>query len=53
MAVKIIEMISEDKIEARVREMAAQISKDYAGKEVRMIGILRGASFLGRNPAAS
>ena len=45
MAVKIIEMISEDKIEARVREMAAQISKDYAGKEIRMIGILRGASF--------
>ncbi len=45
MAVKIIEMIGEDKIEARVREMAAQISKDYAGKEIRMIGILRGASF--------
>ena len=27
MAVKIIEMISEDKIEARVREMAAEITK--------------------------
>lgn len=45
MAHTITELISEDKVEARVRELAAQISKDYEGKEIRMVGILKGASF--------
>ncbi|MBO5564993.1 MAG: hypoxanthine phosphoribosyltransferase [Lachnospiraceae bacterium] len=39
------EMISEAEIDKRIREMGAQISKDYEGKEVCLIGILKGASF--------
>lgn len=32
-----------DEIQKRVREMASQISKDYAGRELVIIGILKGA----------
>ena len=35
-------IISEEDIQARVRELAAQISHDYAGKELMLIGILKG-----------
>jgi len=38
-------MISEEEIQKRVKELAAQISEDYAGREVRLVGILKGASF--------
>ena len=41
----ITELISEEKIENRIREMAAQIEKDYAGEEVLFICTLRGAAF--------
>ena len=36
-------MISAEKIAARVREMGAQITKDYAGKQIVVIGVLQGA----------
>ena len=36
-------LISQEEIETRVNELAKQISKDYVGKEIRAIGILRGA----------
>jgi hypoxanthine phosphoribosyltransferase len=36
-------LISEDDIQARVLELAEQISSDYAGEEVVMIGVLKGA----------
>ena len=36
-------LISQEEIEARVKELAQQISRDYAGKEIRAVGILRGA----------
>lgn len=42
---KIETLISEDKIDARIRTLGAQISKDYEGKSIHMIGILKGASF--------
>lgn len=42
---KITEMISEERIDKRIREIAAQISEDYAGKEVRLICILKGSIF--------
>ncbi|MFQ9516694.1 MAG: hypoxanthine phosphoribosyltransferase [Eubacterium sp.] len=42
---KISQMISEEDIDRRVREIAAQISNDYAGKEVRLICILKGSVF--------
>ena len=36
-------LISPEKMQARVLEMAAQISHDYAGKEVVLVGVLVGA----------
>ena len=33
-------MIPEEKVLERIREMAAQITKDYAGKELKLICIL-------------
>ena len=43
MNTKISVMISEEEINKRVCEIAEQISKDYAGKEVRLICILKGS----------
>ena len=34
-----------DELQARVRELAAEISKDYAGREVMLLGVLKGAVF--------
>ena len=45
MSEKITELISEEKVDRRIRGMAEQISADYAGKEIRLIGILNGATF--------
>lgn len=45
MAETVTQMISEEEIQKRVKELAAQISEDYAGREVRLVGILKGASF--------
>ena len=36
-------LFSHDEIQKRVREIASQISKDYAGRELVIIGILKGA----------
>lgn len=38
-------MISEEEVEARVHELAKQISEDYAGKELHLIIILKGSIF--------
>lgn len=38
-------MIPEEKVLERIREMAAQITKDYAGKELKLICILKGSVF--------
>ncbi len=38
-------MISEEKVNERIAQMGAQISKDYAGKEVHLIAILKGSVF--------
>ncbi len=35
--------ISAERIAARVRELAAQISADYEGKELLLVGVLKGA----------
>lgn len=45
MAEKIRVMYSEEEVSARIREIADQINRDYEGKEVHLIGILRGGSF--------
>ncbi len=36
-------MISTEKVAARVRELGAKISKDYAGKQIVIIGVLKGS----------
>ena len=36
-------LLSTDEIAARVKEMGAQISADYADKKILMVGVLRGA----------
>ncbi len=38
-------MISEEKVNAKICELAEQISKDYAGKELHLIIILKGSVF--------
>ena len=38
-------MISEEKVEAKICELAKQISEDYAGKEIHLIAILKGSVF--------
>ena len=45
MADQISVLYSEEQINARIREMGEQISKDYAGKSVHLVGILKGATF--------
>ena len=39
------EMIAQEKVESRIKEMAAQISKDYEGKSVHLVCILKGSVF--------
>ena len=36
-------LITSEEIGARVRELGQQITNDYAGQEILMIGVLRGA----------
>jgi hypoxanthine phosphoribosyltransferase len=38
-------LFTEEQIAARVREVAAQISHDYAGKTVKLVGVLKGSVF--------
>ena len=45
MSEKIRILISEDEVDRRVREIASQISKDYAGREIHMICVLKGGVF--------
>lgn len=45
MAERIEVLLPEEKINARIRELGEQISKDYAGKSVHLICILKGGSF--------
>ncbi|MBE6009948.1 MAG: hypoxanthine phosphoribosyltransferase [Lachnospiraceae bacterium] len=41
------ELISEEEIDKRIREMGAQISRDYAGKTIKFVIILKGGCFFG------
>ncbi len=38
-------LIEEDALQARVRELGAEISRDYAGKDLLLVGVLKGAVF--------
>lgn len=45
MAEKIHVLIEEEKVNQRIRELGEQISKDYAGKQVHLVCVLKGGSF--------
>ena len=45
MAEKITELISEEKIDERIREIGAELSNKFRGEDVVLIGILRGGAF--------
>lgn len=38
-------LVTREQLTAKVDELAAQISRDYAGKELLLVGVLRGAVF--------
>ena len=42
---KISVLVPQEKLEQRIREMAAQISKDYEGESLHLVCILRGSIF--------
>ena len=45
MSEKVNVLISEKEVDARIQEIADQINKDYAGKEIHMICVLKGGVF--------
>lgn len=45
MTEKLKVMISEEQVTKRIKELAEQISKDYEGKSVHLICILKGSAF--------
>lgn len=45
MAEQIEVLLSEEEVNKKIREIGEQISKDYAGKKVHLICVLKGASF--------
>ena len=38
-------LIEEDVLQARIRELGVEISRDYAGKDLLLVGVLKGAVF--------
>ncbi len=38
-------LFTEEQIDARIREVAAEITRDYEGKSVKLIGVLKGSVF--------
>ena len=45
MSERIKVLLSEEEVDARIRQIAAKISKDYAGKEIHLICVLKGGVF--------
>lgn len=45
MSEKIKVMLSEEELTGRIKELGAEISKDYEGEEIFLVGILKGAAF--------
>lgn len=45
MSEKIRVMLSEEEVTERIRQLGEKISKDYAGKEVHLVCVLKGGSF--------
>lgn len=45
MAERVEVMLSEEEVDRRIQEIGEQISKDYAGKQVHLVCVLKGGSF--------
>ena len=45
MAERIEVLLSEETVDARIKELADQISKDYEGKEIHLVCVLKGSVF--------
>lgn len=45
MAEQIKVLLSEEEVDRRIQEMGEQISRDYAGKQVHLVCVLKGGSF--------
>lgn len=45
MAERVDIMLTEEEVDSRIREIGEQISKDYAGKMVHLVCVLKGGSF--------
>ena len=45
MSEKIRVLLSEEEVDSRIREIATKISRDYAGKEIHLICVLKGGVF--------
>ncbi len=45
MAEKVNVLLSEEEVDARIRAMGEQISKDYEGKEIHLVCVLKGGTF--------
>ena len=45
MAEKVKVLLSEEEVDARIQAIGEQISKDYEGKQVHLICVLKGGSF--------
>ena len=45
MAEKVNVLLSEEDVDAKIKEIGEQISKDYAGKQVHLVCVLKGGSF--------
>ena len=45
MSETIRELISEEEVDKRIRELGEQISRDYAGKQIHLICVLKGGVF--------
>lgn len=45
MAERVEVLLSEEKVDARIREIADMINKDYEGKQIHLICVLKGGSF--------
>ena len=45
MAERVEVLLSEEEVDKRIQEIGDQISKDYAGKQVHLVCVLKGGSF--------
>ena len=45
MSERIEVLLSEEEVDKRIQEIGDQISKDYAGKQVHLVCVLKGGSF--------